>query len=322
MAIYWDNVNIGIFSWRGDGDIIRNNLVHHIRASGGNTCNGIRLSGSASGYGSNNSIYNNMVYDIQSTSTQSDSRVAGIEMQYQNSPKVYYNSVYLSGIGNGANPYGSASLAIWGTCSNVESKNNILVNVRNESPYIACSIFDEVTSNLTSDYNDLYYEPSTNSCLVRIGVATKYNTLASWQALGKDLNSITEMPHFAAPDLHINSSIATNIESHATPIAGITTDIDGNLRNTTKPDIGADEFNGLIVPSPLAAGTYSVGTTGYFPTIDSAFKKLSADGVSGAVTLELINTLYVAPPDTFGFLVMVQFLERNEQQSYYKTSSK
>ena len=95
----------------------------------------------------------------------------------------------------------------------LNAKNNILVNIRNESPYIACSIFDEVTSNLTSDYNDLYYEPSTNSCLVRIGVTTKYNTLASWQATGKDLNSITEMPHFAAPDLHINSSIATNIDS-------------------------------------------------------------------------------------------------------------
>ena len=52
---------------------------------------------------------------------------------------------------------------------------------------------------------------------------------------------------------------------------------------------------------PLAAGTYTIGTGGYFPTIDSAFKKLSIDGIAGAVTLELINTLYVAPTDSFGF---------------------
>ena len=45
---------------------------------------------------------------------------------------------------------------------------------------------------------------------------------------------------------------------------------------------------------PLAAGTYTVGTGGNFPTIDSAFKKLSADGIAGAVNLTLIDTLYEA----------------------------
>lgn len=58
-----------------------------------------------------------------------------------------------------------------------------------------------------------------------------------------------------------------------------------------------------FVLDPLPAGTYSVGAGGDFPSIDSAFKKLSIDGVSGAVTLELINTLYVAAADTFGFLL-------------------
>ena len=159
-----------------------------------------------------------MVYDIQSTSTAYDSRVTGIQMWYQNNPKIYYNTVYLSGNVNGTNPYGSAALYIWGTCTNVQVKNNILVNTRNEVPYIACCIKDETATNLTSDYNDLYYEPSTYNCLVRVGM-TKYNTLASWQATGKDLNSITEMPNFVDPYLHINNAVATNIESHGTPIA-------------------------------------------------------------------------------------------------------
>ena len=42
---------------------------------------------------------------------QYDSRVAGIQMWYQNNPKIYYNSVYLTGIGS--NKYGSAALYIW-----------------------------------------------------------------------------------------------------------------------------------------------------------------------------------------------------------------
>jgi hypothetical protein len=35
--------------------------------------------------------------------------------------------------------------------------------------------------------------------------------------------------------------------------------------------------------SALPTGTYSVGLGGYFPTIDSAFNKVSVDGVAGAV---------------------------------------
>ena len=58
-----------------------------------------------------------------------------------------------------------------------------------------------------------------------------------------------------------------------------------------------------IVLEPLSAGTYSVGTNGYFPTIDSAFSVLSNDGISGEVTLELIDTLYTAPTDSLGFFL-------------------
>ena len=54
---------------------------------------------------------------------------------------------------------------------------------------------------------------------------------------------------------------------------------------------------------PLAAGTYTIGTGGYFPTIDSAFNKLSTDGISGAITLELLDTFYTAPTNTVGFLL-------------------
>ena len=58
-----------------------------------------------------------------------------------------------------------------------------------------------------------------------------------------------------------------------------------------------------LVLDPLPIGTYSIGTGGYFPTIDSAFKKLSIDGIAGAVTLELIDDLYTAPVGQDGFLL-------------------
>ena len=72
--------------------------------------------------------------------------------------------------------------------------------------------------------------------------SANYLTLADWQATGKDLNSISEMPNFVAPDLHIGDNSLTLLDGGATPIAGIDTDFDGETRNATVPDIGADEF--------------------------------------------------------------------------------
>ncbi|OGU63627.1 MAG: hypothetical protein A2W30_09690 [Ignavibacteria bacterium RBG_16_36_9] len=244
----------GISSYWGDGDVIRNNVVHSIKSSGGYQGVGILLCGGlvSSHYGNDNLIYNNMVYDIQSTSSATNSSVAGIQMWYQNNPKIYYNTIYLSG--NGSNQQGSASLYISHTCTNIEAKNNILVNTRDESPYFASAIYDYSSSNLTSDYNDFYVDSFEYSYL-GYSDGFLYKTLPEWQAIGKDLHSITEMPHFAAPELHINSSLLTNIESHATPITGITSDFDGNLRNATTPDIGADEFNGTVIPVELISFT-------------------------------------------------------------------
>jgi|WetSurMetagenome_2_1015567.scaffolds.fasta_scaffold28100_2 trimeric autotransporter adhesin len=235
-------LNQGINSYSGNGDVIRNNVVHNIKSSTGYTSVGILLSG---GSGSNNQVYNNMVYNISSTSPQSNSRVAGIEIWLQTNTKIYYNTVYLSG--NGTNHQGSAAFYIyggWGNSTNVDLRNNILVNTRDESPYCASAIYDYNTTNLTSDYNDLYFDDTNqNNCLVRIS-STDYFTLADWQATLNDLNSITEMAHFVSPDLHVDNTVSTLLDGHAIPIAGITTDIDNDSRNLVTPDIGADEFIG------------------------------------------------------------------------------
>ena len=63
-------------------------------------------------------VYNNLVYDIKGTSTQNDGAVAGIRITWQDNPKIYYNTVYLSG--TGANIQGSAALYIDSQCTNVD----------------------------------------------------------------------------------------------------------------------------------------------------------------------------------------------------------
>ena len=84
------------------------------------------------------------------------------------------------------------------------AKNNILVNTRDECTLIALrAIYDYVMLQTSHQIIMIFIiEPNQYNCIVRIG-DTNYNTLADWQATGKDLNSVSEMPHFTAPDLHI-----------------------------------------------------------------------------------------------------------------------
>ena len=241
----------GINAYWSDGTIIRNNLVHNVNDNSSYYgAAGILLSGSVGEFGNNNLVYNNMVYDIRNSSGQLTSCAAGINIWNQNNSKIYYNSIYLNS--TESSPSRSAAFNVAGQCSNIDARNNIFVNTRDESPYCASAIYDYSIANiLTSDYNDLYYQPNSNNCLVKIA-NTNYNTLADWQVTGKDLNSITEMPNFLSGPwenwvLNIDASIPTNLEKGATPIVGINYDYDGDLRNVSNPDIGADEFDGIVV---------------------------------------------------------------------------
>jgi hypothetical protein len=223
--------------------IIRNNIVNNIKA-GDYPPAGILLTSQIDLTSDNNLVYNNMVYDIQSTSNKSG-HSGGIEIWNQDNPKIYYNTIYLSGSGSQIDHDGSADLWIQANCKNVEVKNNIFVNTKDESSSTASCIY-YLSSDIVSNNNDLFYTQNQNNCLVR-NSSGQYNTLPDWQAEGHDMLSISEMPNFKAPDLHIDENIPTNLESNGTPIAGIDLDFDGDARDTVSPDIGADEFDGTTI---------------------------------------------------------------------------
>jgi len=239
----------GIISYVGLDDIIRNNLLFNFRADSSALTTGICLSGDwgSNLFGDNSKIYNNMIYNISVSSPLLIGRLSGIMVGSTNNPKIYYNTIYLTG--EGPNPYGSTCLQLSGsTNTNVDVKNNIFVNMRDESPYCASSIY--ITGSYQylnySDYNNLYYFPNQYNCFVRTASGFYY-TLSQWNSTGKDLHSVTEMPNFKAPYLHIVENEPTLLESRGIPIAGIDKDFDGQTRHGTNPDIGADEFNGIVV---------------------------------------------------------------------------
>jgi hypothetical protein len=121
----------------------------------------------------------------------------------------------------------------------------------------------------TINYNDYY---STSGNLSSTGTnASITTTLAQLQtSLGGNVNSINVQPMFiGVNDLHMDPNFAT-LSNNGNPVAGITTDIDGNTRNATTPDRGADEFTPcatITFTTPPAAATVCEGSDTGFSVI-------------------------------------------------------
>ena len=94
---------------------------------------------------------------------------------------------------------------------------------------------------LTSDYNLLY---STGTYVGNWD--GNHADLTAFQASnGSDANSISSDPDFIAiTDLHISPSSPANATA-ATGLA-VTIDIDGDTRDASTPDIGADEVGSVV----------------------------------------------------------------------------
>jgi len=83
------------------------------------------------------------------------------------------------------------------------------------------------------------------------------------------------------------------VDGTGIPIAGITTDIDGNVRDGLASDMGCDEFS-VIPPVPMA-GLYDIGGGDYdFYTIIGAIDTLRMRGMGGPVTFEAYTGTYAA----------------------------
>ena len=156
-------------------------------------------------------IYNNFI--------SLDNGWGGIFLQ-SSSSVVAFNTVLLHSHEDGL----SACLFAQGAHATV--LNNIFVNRKNER-----IIIDEIKNYqyITSDYNDIY-SPNSNFDFDNYKAST-----------GEGEHSISVMPQFVSDtDLHTHTAV---LDSRGLPVAGITTDIDGDLRDAANPDIGADEFD-------------------------------------------------------------------------------
>jgi hypothetical protein len=168
-------------------------------------------------------IANNMIALSGGTTTSTN---YGLYPYYSNYQNFYYNSVSVTAP---SPTYGRALYHYYGTNQNLI--NNNFVNTGGGFAYYVAS----ASAIAQSNYNNIY----TTGPILAYWTANKA-TLADLQtASSKDANSVSLNPMYtSATDLHL---LSTGLSTLATPIAGITDDIDGFTRDTIYPTIGADE---------------------------------------------------------------------------------
>jgi len=201
----------------------------------------------------------------------------GIYLYLSSTQNIYYNSVNIYN-SNSA----SKALFISGlSSSNLDIRDNVFAVTNGYSFYVDQNAVSSSPIAL-SDYNDLY---SSGSYLGYWGNSGNKATLPDWKtATGKDNNSISTLPLFtSSTDLHSSSGMlnahAISLSSTLTPV---TTDIDGQIRNSLTPDIGADEFyvEDLGVISIIAPGNGCLNVSGQ---VKMYLKNFSAYNFAGII---------------------------------------
>jgi hypothetical protein len=156
---------------------------------------------------------------------------------YSQNIVVISSANFVNFVFNSLNVYGSGNpIALYtSSITNFDFRNNIVSN-----PAGGRVLYFNSNSISQANYNDLYTSGSTFGYYN----STDYSNLAAWKsATSRENNSLNLDPNFtSSTDLHSNLS---SLDSACLPISGYTDDIDFETRNTSRADIGADEFQSL-----------------------------------------------------------------------------
>jgi hypothetical protein len=169
---------------------------------------------------------------------------------------IYYNTIKVGGAPSSGSA-NSCAVNFYGS-SAATVKNNLLINVRSNSGASGKHyVILETTAPapLISNYNDLYAN-GTNAFVGSHNNGTTIDTtLAQWTAATTlDSNSVSKNVTFvSATDLHLSGGSIGDLDLIGTPIGGVTTDIDGDIRDSNSPYMGADENTSSPLPVELVS---------------------------------------------------------------------
>ncbi len=275
---------------------VERNLISNLNSGGTGPTIGVMVSGvtsgvqilenkiskiknsNATGYGAegiallssakNNSTFvvNNFVSDVSARGYSASGYLDngyGIHVNDGSGYHIYFNTVHLSVNQTNAGRPAAFGVAQGVVAAAIDLRNNVLVNTQTYGPGYAihAAAGKAVFSNID---NNNYYSATV---LGLIGTGTASADLAALKVdLGGNEGAINVAPNFVGgADLHVVSSLASNAwKGKGTPIAGYTTDIDGQQRHGLNPDMGADEFL-FFDPSMATTENAGLGKVSVYP---------------------------------------------------------
>ena len=224
------------------------------------------------GGGTTNNIFNNFISDLRAPYANAANAVNGIYVSSGTTENIYFNTIYLNATSTGA-VFGTSGIYA-GTGYTVDMRNNIVVNTSTANTTGFTVAYRRSSTTLTSysatsNNNDFYAGTPSATNLIMYDGTGSYQTLAAYKALvsPRDAAAVSENPPFVnvatTPyDLHMKTTVATQCESGGTVVSApvsVINDYDAQPRYpnigypnnlaspATAPDMGADEFGGLIL---------------------------------------------------------------------------
>lgn len=195
-------------------------------------------------YGNNSGTGYGQVHNNKFAGTYTGSTCYGMYIYNTRKSGIYHNSVNLCGA-NGYPLYVNGST---GLSDSLRIKNNIFQGTNTYAVYII------QPSHITEMDHNLYF----TSGPTQFYFGTAYTNLAAWQTAypAMNANSVFDQAGFiSCSNLNIVCSPADNL---GTPV-GILTDINGNARSNSTPDVGASEFTSISVSLDLGNDTTHCG---------------------------------------------------------------
>ena len=217
--------------------------------------------------GNENIISNNLVYDAFGGSGNHN----GVLNNASSYAKYVYNTIALEDAAATCSTCGTRGFYVQGTgATNLTFMNNVVRISRGGTGYMQGIFFEPTTvSQYVLNGNVYHISPAATGSYKEVariaGSATVpatgsgFATIQNWQTGSlQEANSREDDPIFAGGGSYVPTNLI--IDNIGIPVAGVSTDITGALRDVSLPDPGAYEFNNPLSVKLLNFGAQRVNT--------------------------------------------------------------
>lgn len=261
---------------------VYNNKIYGLSNSVSSAANVYGLTFGTQGISSNLNVYNNIIGNLISTAASSTTdAIRGISITSASlTSNIYlsYNTVYLEGSASSGADFASSALFhtfnTTGTTADLTIRNNIFVN---NYPSKGLGVSASFKRSAATDLNNYSLSSSNNLFNGANIYFDGTNTDVSFSAFKvrvttREDNSFSENPTFVSTTgsnanfLHIDVTAPTQIEGAGIPITtpiSISDDFDGDSRDGSTPDVGADEGNFTVANNMSYSSSTTEQVTGF-----------------------------------------------------------